>query len=190
MMCKRLGVGLLLLLAAGPAAAGSDMIGLYGDMAASECDAGLSAFITTNVYVIAILDLIDGLYGVDFLVDNLPARGGPGYCTPHWNSSLVIGDPWDGVAVVFMDQQYGPLVNLGRLEFLPLSDQWVGVDHELVVRANPEAQLDAPIILDDNYEEQGVFGGRFTFNCGSGGNCGCGPEGTVQSNWSEVKQLY
>jgi hypothetical protein len=177
----------VLLLLPAAAFAGRDMIGLYADESASDCEADLQPYVNVDVFVVATLSSIDGLMAVEFKLDNYPSGG---IITPNWNSPLVIGDPAEDVAIAFNDTQYGSTVILGSLGFMSITGNWPGSDYVVTVVGGDFADIDAPIIVDEDAEENAVLGGRFTFNCTNDANCGCGDGSTADQTISALKQTY
>ncbi|MBM4118313.1 hypothetical protein FJ251_11350 [bacterium] len=185
---RRALLALALALGALPARAGDDLIGLFADESATLCAAATTPYTTVSVYLTACLDGIDAIIAAEFALAGLSLS--PGYplgqCTPHWNSPLVIGSLEDDLAIAFTAPLAGPLALLGRLDFLPFGTDWPGVDRQLRVVAG--SAQGAVILVDGDAVEREVLGGRFTFNCSQG--CDCGPGGTASLSFGEVKQLY
>ena len=180
---------LVLLVAASGALADDAMIGIYADEYATECSADVAVFTTVQIFVVATLGSISELQAAEFSISGYPGGAG-GIVTATWTSTLTIGDVDDSFSIAFTDAQYGSTVLLGTLELFALNDDWPGANHAMSVVAGSISPFDAPVILDGDFEEIEVLGGRFTLNCNSDGNCGCGPEGTATIGWSEVKANY
>ncbi len=177
----------VLLLAPVTALASRDMIGLYVDESASDCGGDLQPYVNVDVYVIATLSSINELRAVEFKLDNYPSGG---IITPNWNTPLVIGDLQDDIALAFSENQTGSTVILGSLGFMSIATDWPGSNYVVTIAGGDIADIDAPIIVDEEHVEHGVLGGRFTFNCTSDTNCACGDGGTADQSVSSLKQTY
>jgi hypothetical protein len=155
---KALGLCLsLIALPAVNAAVGESLIGLYSDTSAEHCGADAVPFSPCSVYVIAVLDnSISGLTAAEFRIENLPAAGG-GQITPHWESTLIIGSIADGLAIAFTTAQTGDANLLGRIDFMPVSDGWLGTDHRLLVKegliGETELEVDKRLLAEQQQLE-------------------------------------
>jgi hypothetical protein len=74
----------LMLLASGASAANT--IGLFGDVDATQCSKSFGLYVGTDVYVVAILDMIDttGLTAAEFLVDGIGITAGNAIVSTTW----------------------------------------------------------------------------------------------------------
>ncbi len=170
---------------------GESHIGLFADEDATYCGAAAVPYTPATVYVLAYIGSeISGLTAVEFRIDNIPPNPGypVGQITASWNTNLVIGEPANGIALAFQTAQYGPYVPLGNIDFLAFADNWIDTDHRMVVMESFDSGLLA--IVDGGFTTISVWGGRFTFNCSSDGNCSCGVGSSADASWGEVKSLY
>ena len=164
-------ISLLCLFASAPAAAQDDYIGLFTDTGATDCDVAFGGIgQSVTVEVVAVVPGISGVTAVEFSVANLPVNGTGGILQATWNSPLVIGDVYTGISIAFPETQAGPLVHIGTLTFFDISGTWVGDDHLLTVQESAVGRL---VVVNDDYAEVPVGGGRFTFNCTDPGGCDC-----------------
>jgi len=149
-------------------------IGLYRDTEAQVCQAPLDGpSQVVQVRVFAVLpEGVESITAAEFRIANLPVNGMPpaGRWTATWSSSLVIGNPIDGMAIAWSDPRPGPIVEIGYLLFTSNTQaDWIGSDHTLaVVPWTTLAVVDAEGAYDID-----VGGGDFTFNCTDPPSCPC-----------------
>ncbi len=161
-----------------------NFIGCFGDLVAATCEADINdPYVPVDVHVMANVPSYSnyGIAAAEFMLDNLPGpNDDDGTVTPHWNTSLVIGDPWNGVALSFSYPLYGDMVYLGRLEFLPINTGWIGSDHEIQVMGS--GNHDNPIVVTAwDYQEREVDGEQITINCTHSYYCRCDWEDQPQA---------
>ena len=178
-----------------PAAAADDShIGLFADDFCSSCGADYQPYVQITVYVFAVLDGLNSITAAEFRVANLPDNSGypVGQISSTWTTSLCIGDIETGVALAFMDAQYGPEVRLGQLDFTGYDGNWIAENHRIHIAASltTDPATDTPTLVDEVYETYDVWGGRFTFNPSSPEMAECGRAGSAASGWGELKSLY
>lgn len=184
---KKMMAALLLLVAMSSIAAAQDpFIGLYADDAGVLCEANVTTYVNTTVYVFVVVpESIVLIPAVEFKVENLPTAA-MAIMTPTWNTPLVIGTvDWD-IALAFNPPLTGPQALLGTLTFFPLLD--FGPDWVMTVAAGNDCEC--LVIVDQNYNEiPGELGHHFTFNCS--GVCTCiDGVATEDATWGQIKALY
>ncbi len=166
--------------------ASRDMIGLYTDASASECGVDVQPYVPVDIYVIATISSIDGITAAEFSLANYPSAGG--FITPQWNSTLTLGSLESSFAIAFSVPLTGSTEVLGTLQLLSFGEPWPGNDYAVSIARGDV--YDTPVIVDLESEPIPVLGGRFTFNCTSDANCGCGDGGTADQSVSALKQTY
>jgi len=187
-------MALLALMATGASAQNLDgkgsFIGLFADVDHSVCQAPITEYVNTSVYIYAAMDIsvLTQCTAVEFKLGNLPTAGAQGLITATWNSPLVISDGLDiNVAVAFELPQDGPVVLIGQLDFFPLDAGWIGADHVMTVEKGDA--INNRVIVGADFEKYDSGGGSLTFNCG--GVCLCMPTTAVEeTNWGSIKALY
>ncbi len=184
----RILLALLALVAAGTSAQASSYIGMFNDQAMTDCVADMSTpYVSVSVYFVGYADPAEilGVSAVEFKVTNWPAAGG--IITPHWTTTLAIGDITVDLALAWTPYLASGVFQLGYVEFLPLG-AWVGSDYTMTIAKGDPPNLLGVIIVDaTTFDEHIVDGWNFTFNCT--GDCPC--ETSVEaSNWGSIKALY
>ncbi len=177
----------LMLLASGASAA--NVIGLFGDVDATQCSKTFGVYVYTDVYIIAILDMIDttGITAAEFLVDGVNAGAGDAIVAITWASPLTIGDVLgpDGFSIAFPECQPGPMIHLGTMSFFVLNGAYPAPDSRwCVVPTNDSGNL---AVVDCQYVTVPADGWCFIANCTAGCDCGIATE---ESTWGGVKALY
>ncbi len=164
-------------------------IGLFTDENASVCGAELTLFSSLSVYIVAKLDSdISSIVAVEFDIENIPSTGG-GQASTDWTSSLVLGNIGQGISVAWGEPLYGPNVLIGRVDFLAMSDAWMGDGYRIQI--GPSPQTGEIALVDADYATHNdVWGGRFTFNCDGDQECACGQGGAQEASWGRVKNLF
>jgi hypothetical protein len=157
------------------ALADMDYIGLFADPAGEQCFTDLVPGASSTIYILAkVPNLgVGGITVAEFRVDNLPPNDDPpvGYWTVEWNSTLVIGDIEEGVAIAFSTPQIGDIVELGRITLEPQSDSWVAENHMVSVEeSHSSGQL---VLVDHEFVTHEVPGGDLTLNCTNPDMCTC-----------------
>ena len=182
-------LALLALVAAGTSAQASSYIGMFNDQAMTDCVVDMTTpYVSVSVYFVGYADPaeIQGVSAVEFKVTNWPAAGG--IITPHWSTSLVIGNPATDLSLAWNPYLASGVFQLGYVEFLPLSDPWVGSDYSMMIaKGDPPNVLGVLIVDATTFDEHIVDGWNFTFNCT--GVCPC-TTGVDVSNWGSIKSLY
>ena len=142
---------------------GSPFIGMFEDLAATDCDIDTPVYTTASVYVSAILPAwLTAITAAEFRIDNYPDPTGPYFIiTENWNTPLVIGDPDYGIALAFEPPIAGPVAVMGTIDFFTITDP--GPDYWMMV----EASLSSGnlVVVGTDYNEYWAHGGMFTFNC-------------------------
>lgn len=190
----------VLMLAASMASA-ENLIGMFGDQAATQCSKALPVFVPTDTYIIALLEDIEAVAGAEFKLMNAPLGGANGTLILDWYGALVIGNLYDGISLAYSTPIPGPLAVLGNVRFLMFNPVWVGTNYPMCVGPSNAGNL---IVADQNNQEIPVIGWCFVMNCVPGstiilpwggemhtGNCLC-EEGipTEDASWSAIKALY
>ena len=155
-------------------------IGLYTDTDAQLCQAPLDgAGMTVQMRVLAVLpDGVSGVTAAEFRLANLPESQFPpnGHWEATWNTTLVIGNLEQGIALAFNPPLEGAIVELGTLLFTSYDQaDWIGADHTVDVLPSTFGQN--LVVVDENFDEIPVGGGHFTFNCGNPPDCPCFEQG-------------
>ena len=154
-----------------------NFIGVFAETTGETCYADAPPYQMVTLHVMAYVPSYAGvgITAVEFRIDDLPENLGYPYglITPTWDSPLVIGDPWYGIAIAFAQPQYGVFVHLGTLEIMSFSEDWIGEDQEMRVEASYSSGY--LVVVDANYEEHWIMGGQFTFNCSDPYYCTCLP---------------
>lgn len=178
----------LMLLASGASAANT--IGLFGDVDATQCSKTFGLYQYNDVFVVAILDMIDttGITAAEFLISGVDATPADAITSVAWNSPLTIGDALgpDGFSIAFTECTPGPIVPLGTLTFFVLNGAWPAPNSVwCVVPTNDSNSL---AVVDCNYVTIPADGWCFIANC-TDGPCDCGVA-TEDTSWGAVKALY
>lgn len=190
---KKLMAALLLLVAMSSVAAaqGDPFIGIYADDAGVSCQANVTQYVSTTVYVMAYLPAdIPGMTACEFRIDNLPTAA-MSINTFAWNTTLVIGTPDYGIALAFAPALPGPLCLLGTISFFPL--QAFPADWRMTIMpSNDSGNL---VIVDLDYNEVPCSADPyfFTFNCTGSlpGQCDFTiGVATEDATWGSIKALY
>lgn len=190
---KKLMAALLLLVAMSSVAAAQPadpFIGIYADDTAVLCEANVTQYVTTTVYVFAVLpDEIPGMTACEFRIDNLPTAA-MAITTFTWNTDLVIGNADYGIALAFAPALPGPTCLLGTIAFFPLAA--FPADHRMTVMpSNDSGNL---VIVDLDYNEVPCEADHFfTFNCTGTLPYGCNCQPTIateNATWGQIKALY
>ncbi len=190
---KKLMAALLLLVAMSSIAAAQEaqpFIGIYADDAAVLCEASVAQYVSTTVYVFAVVpESITVIPAVEFRIDNLPTAA-MALLTYNWNTTLVIGTPgWD-LALAFSPSLPGPVALLGTISVFPLAD--FGPDWRMTVAAGNDC--DCLVIVDQDYNEIPAEPNHFfTFNCTGALEYGCNCQPTIATDnatWGQIKALY
>jgi hypothetical protein len=190
---KKMMAALLLLVAMSSIATAQEpmpFIGLYADDTAVLCEANVSQYVNTTVYVFVVVpESISLVPAVEFKVENLPTAA-MAIMTAAWNTPLVIGTvDWD-IALAFNPPLTGPAALLGTLTFFPLAD--FGADWRMTVA--PGNDCDCLVIVDQDYNEiPGELNHFFTFNCTGALEYGCNCVPTIateNATWGQIKALY
>ena len=185
----KLMTGILLCLMSATAS-GTAVIGVFADEDGLACDADIQGGQSATLWIMVRIDPFEfsgGITAAEFRIDNLPSNGYPeGIITPHWTSTVTVGDLSGDFSIAWPSPQYGPLVTVGSVNFQAFDGAWIGAQHVLTV---VEGDIcDCIAVVDDLFVAQGAAGGRFTFNCGY--DCGCGGIQSAESDWGELKQMY
>ncbi len=140
---------------------GSPFLGLFEDLAATDCDTDLMQFVSSQVYVSVILPAwLPSITAAEFRIEHYPDPS-MALVTQNWNTPLVIGTPDWGIALAFDPPLPGPVAVLGTLDFFPLVD--FGPDYLMMVeQSNDSGNL---VVVGPDYNEYWAHGGLFTFNC-------------------------
>ena len=180
---------LALMLAASGASA-ANTIGLFGDVDATQCSKNFGLYVGTDVYVVAILDMLDttGITAAEFLIDGVGPTAGMAIVSMIWASPLTIGNVLgvDGFSIAFTACQPGPIVLLGTINFFVINPAWPAANSVwCVVRTNDSGNL---ALVDCDYVTVPADGWCFIANC-TDGTCDCGVA-TEDTSWGAVKALY
>lgn len=190
---KKLMVALLLLAAMSSLAAAQTQpfIGMYADDQGVLCQADVTQYATSTVYFFAVLPPeITAITAAEFSVDNLPDAT-MALMTPHWETTLVIGDLGYGIALAFSPAIPGPNAFMGSVDFFVLND--FGPDFRMTVMAsNDSGNL---VVVDTDFNEVPCETAQhfFTFNCTGGLPYGCDCTETIateDATWGQIKALY
>jgi hypothetical protein len=188
---KKLMVALLLVAAVSSVASAQEpFIGIYADDAAVLCQAPVSVYVSTPVYLFAVLPAsIPGITACEFRIDNMPTAA-MALTTFNWNTPLVIGNADYGIALAFAPALPGPNAFLGSISFFPLM-AWDPDFRMEIMASNDSGNL---VVVDLDYNEVPAEPGHFfTFNCTGGlpGGCDCFiGVATEDATWGQIKALY
>jgi len=147
-------------------------LGCYADDEYYYCSEDIVPYVTTTLFI-ALNVGNRQVSSVNFKLDNLPENLGypVGVIDQHWNGT-VTGDPWDGMTLEFPTPQTGHFVDLGRLEFIAFTEDWIGVDHE-VETVGTGILSQHPVYYDEHGFPHIAGGLMFTFNCTNYYDCEC-----------------
>ena len=187
---KRLITTVLMLTVLSLGARAETFIGLFDNLEGTQCYGDTDVYTSKTVHVLAWLDPeIESVTAVEFSLLNLPEDGNGGIITQIWMTPLTIGYLGYRFSLAFSTPLPGPLVYMGSLVFYPLTDDWIGRDHQVIVR---EAQDSGTLaVVDQSFSTHNVAGGAYRFNCSLGNNCDCQEAtATDEMSWSSIKALY
>jgi len=191
---KKLMAALLLLVAMSSVASaqpGLPYIGISSDAEGIICQADVTQYVATQVYVLAYLPPdIEGITAAEFRIDNLPTEA-MSINTFDWNTDLVIGSPGYGIALAFPDPLMGPLCLLGTISFFPLAD--FGPDWRMTIMPSNDSGNNIVVDLDFIGHPCSADPFFFTFNCTGAlpGGCDCTVGiATEDATWGQIKALY
>jgi hypothetical protein len=164
-------------------------LGCYADDEYYYCAADIEPYVPTTIYI-ALNVGNRQVSSVNFKLDNLPENLGypTGVIEEHWNGT-VIGDPWSGMTLEFPTPQEGHFVDLGRLEFIAFTEDWVEVDHEVETVGTGDLSQH-PVYYDEHGFPHIAAGLTFTFNCTHYYDCECfsGHSPVFQVNSFELEE--
>ena len=166
--------------------ASANVIGFFGDMEATTCDAVMTLpYVAVTVHMVAMLSDITLMSACEFGATGLDL---PNLLIPPsvvWNTDLAIGDIFgDGIALAFSPFAEAPMAYLGNITYLPLSP----LPADLMMSIVPSAAGVLVVVDGEDASEHAAMGWSLIVNCS--GDCGCDVIATDDNSWSGIKDLY
>ncbi len=195
-----IGIGCLLLLAAGSAWADVDRIGIYADPEGQVSELTIPPGETVWAYLLACLPSYpEGIWATEFHVENWPGSPGEPYgvAAVNWAMELVIGEMGDDCIALGLHEDLGipdenGVVLLATIQFFALSPDWLRNDLEISIVTTlcwDYGCDEGPVIVlreDDTYDAFCIAGDTFVINPTGGADAIAVMEGT----FSQLKALY
>jgi hypothetical protein len=184
------------LLVAGSATAQltTDVIGIFADADATQCEIVPGAqYSTMTVHFVALLNTIGAMSACEFAATGttLPA-GASAPSQPMWATDLVIGNIDEGVALAFSEPLVAPVAYLGFQDYFLITPALIPADYAMTIVESSAGNI---LVVDaDTTNEIPAEGWSLIANCTPGGpygDCSC-EEGvaTEDAAWGQIKALY